>query len=434
MCFTKRHDGLAMEFEDVELPYTVFQRYDNGTYAMRFSIAGHGQIRIGLRTRDKSKAYAMAERKYMETQIRAEQGLMLGVATFEKLAHEYVAELEEAAGEDPRKLKGYRYAKGVVDRYLVPFFGNRNISAVQYKDLVEYTAWRRTYWTNGPGKGKKWIWFERGHKNLKRRAPTTEATASTLKRETSILRGVFKQGVRRGFLKASDIPKMDVGKVDGGQRPAFSKQQYKHLLHVARSRALAVENPKQKFERELLLQFIVFAANTGMRTMEMYNLDWRHIENFHMMMDEAPTDLGDVGIWAYGKGIRAQRIVPRQQAVTALEGIYLNYQRHFGRKPTGDDPVFCNYMGKRIKSFNASLKTLLKAAGLEKAGDGSNFTAYCFRHSYATWARQRVPPVDVYTLANNMRTSVEMIERWYGRIEPDDQKRILSGVDEPPEF
>lgn len=423
-----------MEFEDEELPYTVFQRYDNGTYAMRFSLPGHGQIRIGLRTRDKSKAYALAERKYMEAQIRAEQGLMLGVASFEKLAQEYVAELEKDAGENPQKLKGYRYAKGVVERYLVPFFGSKSISAILYKDLVEYTAWRKTYWTSGPGIGKKWIWFERGHKNLKRKAPTTEATASTLKRETSIVRGVFKQGVKRGFLKASDIPKIDVGKVDGGKRPAFSKQQYEHLLHVARGRVLDVQNPKQRFERELLLQFIVFAANTGMRTMEMYNLDWRHIENFHMMMDRPPIDLGDVGIWAFGKGMRAQKLVPRQQAVVALEGLFRNFQSHFARKPMDDDPVFCNYTGARISSFNAGLKTLLKAAGLEKAGDGTNFTAYCFRHSYATWARQRVPPVDVYTLANNMRTSVEMIEKWYGHVDPDDQKRILSGVDDDPDL
>ena len=85
-------------------------------------------------------------------------------------------------------------------------------------------------------------------------------------------------------------------------------------------------------------------------------------------------------------------------------------------------------------SFTGSLKALLTAAGLEKAGDGSNFTAYCFRHSYATWALQRDPPVDVFTLSNNMRTSVEMIKKWYSKAFPEDQKRILRGIDEEPEI
>jgi len=141
-----------MDIEDEDLPYTVFQRYDNGTYAMRFTLEGHGQIRIGLRTRDHAEAHRIAERKYMEAEIRAEQGLMLGVASFDKLAQEYLTKLVSEAADDQQKLKGYRYAKGVVDRYLVPYFGRKNISAIQYKDLVDYTAWRKTYWTTGPGK------------------------------------------------------------------------------------------------------------------------------------------------------------------------------------------------------------------------------------------------------------------------------------------
>ena len=422
--------GSNMEFEDTELPYRVFKRYDNGMYAMRFTLPGHKQIRIGLGTRDRSKAYGLAQRKYMEAEIRAEEGLLLGVASFDKLAQEYLSRLEADAGEDPKRLKGYRYAKGVVERYLIPFFGRRNITAIRYKDLVEYVDWRRVYWTKGDGKRQRWLRFERGHKNLKRKAPNTEATASTLKRETSIVRGVFKQGVRRGFLRATDIPKIETGKVQNGKRPAFTKIQYNHLVHIARGRALEIDNPKQKFERELLLQFIIFAANSGMRTMEMFNLKWRHIENFHLHMREQPEDLGEISILAWGKGRLPQRFIPRRKAVAALEGIFIAFEKQFGRKPTKDDPVFCNYKGERITTFNNSLKSLLKAADLLTDAFGNNFTAYCFRHSYATWALQRDPPVDIYTLATNMRTSVEMIERWYSDVIPEDQARILRGDDE----
>jgi len=54
---------------------------------------------------------------------------------------EYLDDLEKGAEKDPSKLKGYRYAKGVVERYLIPYFGRRNITAIRYKDLVEYVAY-----------------------------------------------------------------------------------------------------------------------------------------------------------------------------------------------------------------------------------------------------------------------------------------------------
>lgn len=430
MCFTLRHEGLAMEYEDTELPYRVFKRYDNGMYAMRFTLPGHKQIRIGLGTRDRSKAYDLAERKYMEAEIRAQEGLLLGVASFDKLAQEYLGDLEKEAAKDPRKLKGFRYAKGVVERYLIPYFGRRNIAAIRYKDLVEYVDWRRVYWTEGQGKNLEWLRFERGHKNLRRKAPRTEATASTLRRETSIVRGVFKKGVHRGFLRAAEIPKIEAGRVLNKKRPAFTKDQYNHLLEVSQQRIMEVaDRSKFLFERYMLHNFIVIAAETGMRTMEMFNLNWSHIEGFEEAIKK-PMAEQEITVYAHGKGRLPQRFIPRRSAISGFEGVYRAFQRQFGRKPTKDDPVFCNYKGDRMTTFNNSLKTLLKAADLEKDAFGNNFTAYCFRHSYATWALQRDPPVDIYTLATNMRTSVEMIEKWYSDVIPADQARILRGDNE----
>lgn len=419
-----------MEYDETELPYRIFKRYDNGMYAMRFTLPGHSQIRIGLGTRDLSKAHDLAERKYMEAEIRAQEGLLLGVASFDKLAQEYLDRLKSDAGEDPRKLKGYRYAKGVVERYLIPRFGRKNITAIRYKDLVEYIDWRRVYWTEGDGKHKRWLRFERGHKNLRRKAPNTEATASTLRRETSIVRGVFKQGVRRGFLRASDIPKLETGKVQNKKRPAFTKEQYNHLLEMSQQRIMEVsDRPKVLFERYMLHNFIVIAAETGMRTMEMFNLNWTHIEGFEEAIKK-PVAEQEISIYAHGKGRLPQRFIPRRTAISGFEGVYRAFQRQFGCKPTKDDPVFCNYKGDRMTTYKTSLKALLKAANLTADAFGNNFTAYCFRHSYATWALQKSPPVDIYTLATNMRTSVEMIEKWYSDVIPADQARILRGDDE----
>jgi integrase len=406
--------------------YTLYRRSDNGSFAMRFSLPGHPQFRFGLGTFDEAEAKALADEKYLETKILAKNELLPGVASFDVLAYGFLQVMESKAENDPSRLKGYRYSKGVVERYLIPKFGSMPITAIQHKQLMEYLDWRRTYWTEGPGVGEKWIYYQRAGKRLRRKAPKGEASASTLKRESNIIRGVFKQAVREGVLKPSDIPKIEVGRVKVKKRPAFTKKQYWHLLAVSAQRMGEVSNKKQRFERFMLHCFIIIAAETGMRTMELFNLNWRHIEGLAEAKNTR-LDERSVTIFAQGKGRLPQRFVPRREAISGFEDIHMAFQRTFGREPDEDDPVFVNYRGERIKNFTGSLKSLLIAANLQADASGNPFTAYSFRHSYATWALQGDPPVDIYWLATNMRTSVEMIERWYSHVVPADQARILRG-------
>lgn len=406
--------------------YTLYQRKDNGSYAMRFSLSGHPQFRFGLGTFDEAEAKALADEKYLETKILAKNDLLPGVASFDALAAGFLAIQEAKAAKDPSKVKGYRYAKSVLNRYLLPKFGSDPITAIQHKQLMEYVDWRRTYWTEGPGMNLEWIEYKRGRDDLARKAPNTEASVSTLKRESNIIRGVFKQAVREGILKPSDIPRLELGKSQSKKRPAFTKDEYRHLLAVSAQRIGEARNKKQRFERFLLHSFMMVAAETGMRTMEMFNLNWKHIEGFEDAL-KGGISKRDVTIYAHGKGRLPQRFVPRREAISGFENIHKAFKRTFGHPPKADDPVFVTYKGTRVKSFSGSLRPLLKAANLETDASGNPFTSYCFRHSYATWALQNDPPVDIYWLSKNMRTSVEMIERWYSKVIPADQARILRG-------
>jgi integrase len=64
------------------------------------------------------------------------------------------------------------------------------------------------------------------------------------------------------------------------------------------------------------------------------------------------------------------------------------------------------------------------------AGSGSptrSRSTYCFRHTYATFRLSE--GLDVYSLANQMGTSVKMIEEHYGHITPvKNAERILQGM------
>ena len=109
--------------------YTLYRRSDNGSFAMRFSLPGHPQFRFGLGTFDEAEAKALADERYLETKILAKNELLPGVASFDVLAYGFLQVMEAKAENDPSKLKGYRYSKGVVDRYLIPKFGSMPITA-----------------------------------------------------------------------------------------------------------------------------------------------------------------------------------------------------------------------------------------------------------------------------------------------------------------
>jgi hypothetical protein len=72
--------------------------------------------------------------------------------------------------------------------------------------------------------------------------------------------------------------------------------------------------------------------------------------------------------------------------------------------PHPKDPVF---PGKHIKLFNS----LLERRGLKEDRDGQLRTAYSLRHTYI--CLRLMEGADIYQIAKNCRTSVEMIEKYY---------------------
>lgn len=129
--------------------FTVFRRSDSGSYAVRFTLEGYPQFRIGLGTFDKVEANELAERKYLETSILAERQLLTGDASFDKLAREYV-ELQFKDGEkNPKRLGHAKHASSTIENYLIPYFGNKPITTIYHNDLMDYLDWRKIYWTEG---------------------------------------------------------------------------------------------------------------------------------------------------------------------------------------------------------------------------------------------------------------------------------------------
>jgi integrase len=431
-----------------KLPYVVFSRGDSPSLWVRFSIPGQGQKRICLKTGNEEDAKRRAEIEYQRALWSAEQGTLPGRTSFDKVARQYLESAQLEAGSNPVKLSKVAADRGVLDRYMVPFFGRGPITAISVPKLHSYMEWRRSYWTSGPGAKETHISYERKGRRVIRPAQHIEATLSTLRREAVTMRSVFKHAVRLGYLKASDIPKIDLVAEERNKRPSFSDAEIAKLMQVAEQRLVDVLAPQGRgrqsantwkgadgqdiissvsrvgYERMVLYCFIGIALETGMRPTELFNLDWGHIVGFKEERAK-PISQQRIRILAYGKGKKPQQLVPNIEAFASFINLWEAFKTVHGREPRDDEPVFVNASGERAQSYKKSLNALLEAAKLKTDVFGRERSAYSFRHTYAT--RQLRKGTDVYTLAINMRTSVRMIEMYYSDVVPDDLAKQLEG-------
>jgi integrase len=88
--------------------------------------------------------------------------------------------------------------------------------------------------------------------------------------------------------------------------------------------------------------------------------------------------------------------------------------------PAGDEFIFCRTDGKATGNFKKGFERIVKEAGVLYGSDGKRRVPYSLRHTYAT---MRISEgVSVFQLAANMGTSVEMIEKFYGKKRVRDPK------------
>ena len=136
-----------------------------------------------------------------------------------------------------------------------------------------------------------------------------------------------------------------------------------------------------------------------------------------------------------------EAIRPLRDGVIADIEIAEEMIKHFIRKVHGKKSLFrypeiviCVPSGAtatsgRARSHCATMPSRGSRSGSCGAAgrSGSRRSTYCFRHTYATF--RLMEGVDVYFLAKQMGTSVQMIEDYYGHITPaKNAERILQGI------
>ncbi len=258
-----------------------------------------------------------------------------------------------------------------VNIHLLPFFADKPLTEISAGLVQEYRLHRAT----------------NGHKGRK-------PSRSTLHHETVTLRLVLKTAHRYGWIQqVPDIsaPYKTSGKVK--HRAWFSPAEYKMLFEATREKAKNPPREQYRYVWEDLHDYVLFMANTGLRPDEAARLEYRDVT--------AVTDQ-DSGERLLEIEVRGKRGVGHCKSMTGAILPFQRMQKRNSGKST--DKIF----GKRRRN---ELNTILEELNLKFDRDGNVRTAYSLRHTYI--CLRLMEGADIYQIAKNCRTSVEMIEQFY---------------------
>lgn len=312
-----------------------------------------------------------------------------GEMTFKEAAATFVREFEAMTlGERNEHYVGTK--RRILRLYLLPFFGGLPLSEVTAGRIQEYRVHRVT-----PPEKPQAARYKVGDREFigKPRA-WKRPSRQTLHNEIVCLRQVLKTANRKGWIAA--LPDMSTpyrasGKIS--HRAWFSPEEYKRLYQATRERAQNPRKERWRTESEQLHDYVLFMVNTGLRPDEAKRLEFRDVS---VVVD------GDTGERILEIEVRGKRGVGYCKS---MPGAVLPFQRTKKRKEgQPSDLVF----GPTQREL---LNAVLEELDLKKDRDGNARTAYSLRHTYI--CLRLMEGADIYQVAKNCRTSVEMIEKYY---------------------
>jgi integrase len=347
----------------------VYKRENSRYWQCSTYLAGKNRR---MTTKEESLAHAkeIAEDWYLELRGKARAGQLVSGPTFKRAVDAFLQEYEPlTAGQ--RNAKYIQTQKDRLRVHLVPFFGNRALAEITPGLVQEYRLER--------------------HKNGRYGKPPSR---STMHGEIVALRQVLKCACRHGWINA--VPDLSAPYKTSPKivhRGWFSPDEYKTLYEATRRRA---QDPKQeqfRWQCEQLHDFVLFMANTGLRPDEAMRLEYRDVQ----IVKDAGTKETILEI-----EVRGKRGIGHCKSMT---GAVLPFKRLKKRNnPQPSDRLF-------PKSQRELLNRILEEEALKVDRDGNQRTAYSLRHTYICF--RLMEGADIYQVAKNCRTSVEMIETYY---------------------
>lgn len=364
----------------------IFRIAASPFYYVRFYDSGK-ILKRSTKTEKKADALKAAIAFYEELLVRKAGGLAIGKnARFEICAKEMLT-LQEARikrGELNARINYEEESR--LRKHLLPFFRAYDVGNIDYFAIESYLN------------------------------TLTDAglKVATLQLHASLLRKILKHAHRKQIILY--LPAFPTIKMQDDPRGYFNSKQYAKLHNKAKAligEEIIQRDAKDYVQRhvritEELYNLILFMVNTFVRP-----TDIKVLQNKHVEIVRKPNLF--LRLVHQGTKKHSQPMVSMPIAVEVYERqVEYQKQRNYG-KP--DDYVFMPEHANReyaLVQLRRQYEYLLEKTALKKDAKGNVRTLYSLRHTAIMFRLTNADNLDMFTLAKNARTSVEMIQRFYG--------------------
>jgi integrase len=381
----------------------LYKRARSSYWQCRFKHQ-HRWLRFSTQCEALELAKIQATKLYHSTATLAEHGLLVQSKRFGEVAGAVVGQLEALIRSGRAKAIHKDYVT-CLRKYLVPYFGKQRVDKIDAAMLENFDDWRQQRMARVP-------------------------TRSTIATHNAALNLVFKQAESKGWLAAGQRPQLTNTGRRGDVRASFSKTEYEVIWRNLRHWVERGRSGKSQMMRELLRDYVLVLANTGIRHgTEAMNLRWCDIDWYEQDGERylRMTVSGKVS-----KMTGARSLIARHATADYLRRIQSRFP-HLARmsfdellRARVDEPVFRLSDGTRTDGLAQTFKAFLREYGLLYSSTSPlKRTLYSLRHMYATLALQ--DGLDVHKLARQMGTSVTMIERHYSKFSSEMNAKQFAG-------
>lgn len=398
----------------------LYQRPRSPFWQAEATVAGV-QLRKSTKTDSLSQATDVAEDWYLN--LRGKDRWGGGIAkgkTFRKAAEKFLEEFEVLTNGE-RNPKYIETLRSKIGKHINPFMGDKPVNEVTDSTVQDYRVMRA--------------------KAVDKNGDPKPPSRTSMHHEIIAIRHVLKTARRQGWiahLPDLSAPYRASGKV--AHRAWFSPDEYRQLYQKTRDRARNPEHPKWKWESEQFHDYVLFQANTGLRPDEAARLAF---EDVVIVDDDATGDSillikvrrGKRGVgWCKSMpgAVRPfERLRDRARALPEEKPATTRDRRKTapGRRPHRTEPRRERGHGGFSQGFGSKMavpgprdlifgptqrqmmNTVLTELDLKFDREGQRRTAYSLRHTYICF--RLMEGADIYQIAKNCRTSVEMIEKYY---------------------
>jgi len=371
----------------------VYRRGTGLTWQCSTRIDGH-RFRSSTGEENLDRAMAFAEEWYLDLRGRTRAGVALGTPdkpkkpdrTFADAAADYLREIRVIAASTRSPL----YVAELEIRLnaaILPFFGKLEPSGINRATAQSYVVHRTEEMQKRRG-----------------RSPARSTILSDLVAVRQVLK--YEEGAGRlAAVPSLSLPYLTLKKK--GRRAWFSPEEYQQLYKATRKRATECPRRGWKTQYEDLHDFVLLIANSGLRPDEALNLELRDM----VVEDDYGTGQTILVIDVRGKtGIGFCKTMPG--AVVPYQRLRDRRLAELGIDPADEDAVRRAQTTKLITRFNRyAFNKILDEEGLRFDRDGKRRTAYSLRHTYISM--RLMEGANIHQIANNCRTSVQMIEEHY---------------------